>query len=329
MSIRPQTTDPVAGPRAAMAAAMLALALGLAAAYSSWAAAERADAVPDGDALGRAAAAIAEDLQSGDGLALLPAWAAAERWRFDAVFRARDLDLATAWVPADPPTAWDVDGLQRLWLVRMSRLGPAVRGEEFGRIVRERDVGDGVEVALVELAPSETVQDLRATLGEAEVARLGPRAGVRAACRWNGQRHVCDGAWWTDVFVALNEVGSTRRRCIFAQPHPGGATLQVRWPAPAAARSLQGRFGNRLWAVRYDKGSDVAVRVRIGGEVRHESILSRGDFTWHAFEVPLATADHGQPIAIEFSAADTAWRQLCFDARLVGRLPGAAPAAAP
>lgn len=327
--MRPQPTDPNAGTLGARATALVVVVL-LGVAVWSWRGGARADAaLPTAEALEAAAALVDADLRPGDGIAFLPSWAALERWRFDAVFRAHGLDLASAWVPSDPMDAWDVDGLARLWVVRagaLQRQEPALPGREQLR----KQAGGGLEVRLLELPATDTVYDLRARLGDAEVARLGPRAGERQRCRWEGSRHVCDGAWWTDVFADVHEVGSTRRRCVFVQPHPSGATLQVRWATPPAARALELRYGNRLWAVRNDKGSEVAVRVRVGAAIRHELIVPRGDFSWHAARIELSGADHGAPIALEFSAADSAWRQGCFDARLVGRLPGAAsPTGAP
>lgn len=325
MPTPPQLTDPPARRGAAYAAVAVSLALVGAAAWSSISAAARVDAVPAPAALAAAAATLQAELAAGDGIAFLPAWAAAERWRFEAAAREAGLDLAEVWVPADPLTAWDVEGLRRLWMLRMPALGAAADPEAIGRVVRQVALEGGVELALVELPESQIVEDLRAHLDQAEVSRVGDKAGATTKCTWNGTRHQCPGAWWTDVFVALNEVGSTRRRCIFAQPHPDGATLVVRWPTVRAARTLEGRVGNRLWAVRYDKGSDVAVRLRVAGEVRQELVLQRGDFGWHPLRVELTADDYGQPVSIEFAASDSAWRQLCFDLRLRGALPGGAP----
>jgi hypothetical protein len=314
--LRPIATDPHA-PRLARATGV-AVAVALAAALVGYLVADagRAAATPTSAALAEAAAIVEAELATGDAITFLPAWSATERWRFERAFAARGLDFVSALVPGDPPDRWDYVGARRVWIVRGPDLARAGSGAELGEVVARHNFGDGLALELIELAPAPPHFDLLAHLAEARVERVAADGAIER-CVWRGDRHVCAGAWWTDVFAGLAEVGSTRRRCVFAQPFPDGGTLRVRWDRVPAASRLQGRFGNRLWAVRYDKGSDVAFRLRVGGEVRHEQILDRADFRWHRFDVPLRADEAGLPVMVELSAADAAWRQTCFDLRVV------------
>ncbi len=93
---------------------------------------------------------------------------------------------------------------------------------------------------------------------------------------------------------------------------------RLSWANVPDARVLEGRFGNRLWAVRREVGSDVELRVIVGDRVRYELRLERGDFNWYGFRIDLDPGERGRPIAFELRADDPTWRQTCLDAKLLG-----------
>ena len=102
------------------------------------------------------------------------------------------------------------------------------------------------------------------------------------------------------------------------QPHPSKGELRLHYDKLPVATELRGRFGNQLWAVRYDEGSDISLRVLIDGEVKHHMSVGRGDFQWHSFRLPINLAETGKSITFVISAPDATWRQACLDARLLG-----------
>ncbi len=271
-----------------------------------------------------AAEIISKELRKGDGFAVAPQWSGAERHRFAHVWASKGLDFLSAWVPGEPLDRWDADGHKRLWLLTTHDAKPDLSA--FGTELRAEVLGPGMRLRLLRLPPSETVLDLQKRLLDADVRRVGPKRGQEQRCRAAGDKQRCGGEWWRDLFVGLNEVGNSRRRCIFAQPHPDGAVLKVRWDELPAAQAVAGRVGNRLWAVRHEEGSPVRFAVRVGDTIRHEQTLAPADFGWHAWRVPLAARERGLPVTLELSAASATWRQVCFDARLVGPVPGGARA---
>jgi hypothetical protein len=50
--------------------------------------------------------------------------------------------------------------------------------------------------------------------------------------------------------------------------------------------------------------------------------LPTADFAWHALSTELLAADLNKPVTFEAYAAKEAWRELCFEARLVGQTAG-------
>lgn len=280
--------------------------------------AQRAATNPTAADFEQAAATLKPLLKAGDALAIVPGWSAGQRWRFRRLWRNKGLRFDEAMIFGDPLLAWDFDGFERAWL--LSTHGQRERAEAMapGRVVKTWAFGGGTALQLVQLPRSGAVYDFRQRLGDAEVSRID--AGGRSEdCRWTGREHRCSGAWWRSVKAGLHEVGSTRRRCMFVQPHPDRGELRLYFPDLPKARKLRGYFGNQLWAVRYDEGSEVVLRVLVDGEERHKLQVSRGDFGWHAFEVPLTTTEAGKPITFVISAQDATWRQACLDARLVGK----------
>ncbi len=317
-------TDPLA-PRVATAVGILTLVLLASTQVFYFTSLSRREAaVPSSAAFAGAAGLIDASLQPNDAIAFVPGWAATERWQFERVYRDHGLDFAAAWMPGDPPDSWDMQGFTRVWLVRATELADVTDGTDLGEVIARHAFNDGLELVLIALRPQPVALDLRLALAKATVERVGPDPAKRETCLLQGDRHICAGTWWTHVFAGMHEVGQTRRRCIFMQPHPDGATLRLRWADVPPARRLEGRFGNRLWALRYDKGGDVALRIRVGRTIRHEQVISRDDVHWYRFGFDLQPQDVGKPLTIELSAADTAWRQTCFDARLLGPAPGEA-----
>ena len=305
----------------ALAATCLALLL----ATSGWFWLQRAqrDAVtPRSADFSRAAKLLKGEVRPGDAFAIVPGWSAGQRWRFRRVWRNEGVRFDEAMVFADPLTPWDLDGFERLWLLTTHGRADRAAAAKLGKVLAQHQLSEGVALAQVALPKSRTVYDFKQRLSDAKVARAAP-GGQTEDCRWNNGAHRCSGAWWRNVKAGLQEVGNTRRRCIFVQPHPSKGTLKLRYDDLPAATELQGRFGNQLWGVRYDEGSDVKLVVRVDGKVLHTSTVTRGDFRWHSFAVRLPAGFAGKSLTFEVSAEDATWRQACFDARLIGGVKAA------
>ena len=279
---------------------------------------ERGATTPAAEPLDTAVAILTEELQEDDAIAFLPSWSATQRWRFEQLWRDRGLDFPSAWMPGDPIDPWDADGFKRLWVLTSHAADKRLDRDAVGQLLREERVGQGMKLLLFQLRPSRTRYDLRVQISDADVRRIGPKPGVEERCRVDGDTQRCKGAWWTSVSSGIHEVGNSRRRCLFVQPHPAGATLRLRWPKVPDGDEVAGRVGNRLWAVRYDEGSDVRFTVRVAGKIRHTQQLARGDFRWHPWRVALRADERGKPVTLEFAATDPTWRQLCVDARVLG-----------
>jgi hypothetical protein len=117
-------------------------------------------------------------------------------------------------------------------------------------------------------------------------------------------------------------VGNTRRDCIYLHPPSDKGAVRLTVPSSGAAK-VEVRVGNRLWAVRHgEEGTPVRFRVLVGGETRRELTLPTADFAWHALSTELLAADLNKPVTFEAYAAKEAWRELCFEARLVGQTAG-------
>ncbi len=284
---------------------------------------ERGAMTPTAAPLDAAVAILTEELQQDDAMAFLPSWSATQRWRFEQLWRDRNLDFPSAWMPGAPIDAWDADGFKRLWVLSSHGADKRLNRAAVGQLLREEPIGQGMKLMLFQLRPSRTRYDLRLQIADADVRRIGPKLGVEERCRADGDVQRCKGAWWTSVSSGIHEVGNSRRRCLFVQPHPASATLRMRWAKVPEGEELAGRVGNRLWAVRYDEGSDVRFTVRVAGKIRHTQQLARGDFRWHPWRIALRADERGKPVTLEFAATDPTWRQLCVDARVLG--PAARP----
>lgn len=300
----------------AIAVAASALTLLLAASAWFWIARANRDAdVATDEQFATAAQLVRKSLASGDAFALLPAWSAGQLWRFERAYTDKGVPFNNAFIPGDPLDPWDFDGFSRAWLLVTHGRQARVIPKELGKVLAHHELGRGATLTLVQLRASRTVYDFARRLSEAEVTRSSAR-GKRQACSWVGERYVCPGAWWRALIPGVNEVGNSRRRCVFAQPDPPGGVLRVLYPRLPDGRVLHGRFGNRLWAVRNEAGSDTVMRVLIGGHEKLRMVLKRGDFTYRRWRIELAPKDRQKPVELAFSAVDSAWRQVCFDARL-------------
>lgn len=285
---------------------------------------------PDDDSLAAAARILMRDVQKGDAIGFHPEWSASQKWRFAEAYRKNALKYDEALIVGDPTDLWDADGFKRLWVV--STHNRAATLKLTARRLRDEDLDHGTELLLYDLGTSRTAYDLRKHLADAVVERREANGTMRR-CAWNGEsKHVCGGDWWLDVFDAVHEVGNSRHNGLLIQPGGRDGLARITWPRPTPARVLAGRIGLRLWAVRNDVGSDVKVRAFAGEREIWSITITKGDFTWHPFEVRLRPEDAGQAIRFDFAAQDGNWRQTVLDARLLdptNALAPPAPVAAP
>jgi hypothetical protein len=273
---------------------------------------------PDDASLQAAADSMAQEVLAADAIAFVPGWSASQPWRFAEVWRNKGLDFDKALDLGDPIDLWDVDSFQRLWIVTTHDRSRTLHLPKSAKLLHGRDFGHGTGVDLYALPASRIVLDLRAHLAEAVVERQDDKNAF-APCTWTGDKFDCGGSdAWKTVFAFDNEVGTGRRKCIFVSPTRDGGITRLTWKAHGAARELAGHFGLRMWGVRVDEGSDLTMRVFAGDRLLYTKSVARGDFTWYPWTVPLTPVDRGHDIRFEFTADKIAWRQGCFDARLLG-----------
>lgn len=316
-----QPIEPAWRERMRWVASVAGLALLLAAALIAGLARQQRDAVtPEPEPLRQAARYIADRAAAGDAVAFAPGWSSHEPAAFASAWQAKGLDPREDFLTAEPLDLWQADGHRRLWLVathdRLARAAPPLPALD------QRDFGQGTAVALYALPTSTTLVDVRKTLASAAVEIGGPQEW--RPCRWQAdrQRFSCGGPSWQDVWQDLQEVGNTRRDCIYLHPPHDRGAVRLSVPSAGAAR-VEVRVGNRLWAVRHgQEGAPVRFRLLVGGEPRRELILATDDFGWHALSAELGATDLGKPVAFEAYSDKEAWRELCFEARLLGQAGG-------
>ena len=297
------------GPAASHRRAWLWLLIPLVA-VGSWIAELRIEAsIPPASSWAAAVELLGRSLEPGDAVWVNPTWAAASWTDLESAAVERGLERGRFILHASPLTAVDVARFKHVYIVGEpagslpSNLSPPETLLEAPALVVQRaDV----------TAPVAT--DFRAALPDATVDRVGAEGG-RIPCRWSGDRHTCDGRWWTAVRERMSEVGFTRRSCIWAHAFPDHGVLRVRYPGATLGKVLTGGVGLTLWTVRQDNGSPVVFRALIDGEPVWETTMPRGDFAWHEMAVDTSgrsgqTAD----VTFEVSADSTYWRRVCFDA---------------
>lgn len=290
----------------------------------------RARAVePRHDTLARAAELVGAQVRAGDALAFVPSWGAHEPWLFRDAWQRKGLNLEVDLLQGDPLEVWGADGHQRLWVVAThGELQRVQLGDSGAKLVSTENVGHGTGLALYSLPPSQTRFDFRKQLHVGRVRYRGPEAPAAwRDCAWRGDpltgKHACSGQEYQDVWQTLQEVGGTRREAIYLHPPSDKGTLQLRYVGLPSAAAVQGRVGNRLWAVRHgDVGSKVRFRVLVGDQARWEQILEPDDFGWYPWSIALRPEEVGRDVTFEVYADNAAWREVCLDARLVGAAPG-------
>lgn len=310
-----QPVEPAGRERLRFVASAVGLALLAAAALIVGLGRQRSAAVvPQAESLLQAAGYVGAQARAGDALAFAPAWSSHQPAAFAQAWQAKGLDAKADFLTAEPLDLWQADGYQRLWVVathdRLSQLQLPLKA------LQQRDFGQGTAVALYALPTSTTLLDVRKSLAKAAVQVGGPDQWQ--ACSWNDgrARFACGGPSWQDVWAELQEVGNTRRDCVYLHPPHDRGAVRVTVPSLGAARVV-GHVGNRLWAVRHgQEGAPVRFRLLVGGEPRSEITLATADFRWHPFSAELGAADLGKPVTFEAYSDKEAWRELCFEARL-------------
>lgn len=253
-------------------------------------------------------AVVDAELAPGDVIWVHPTWSAAPWAELEAIALNKGLARGNVFLHADPVTEADVARFRRVWLLQRTGDAPP---QPLRGAVEPRHAGGRLQVHVATVAVGAVATDFLGTLEKAQVERMEPDGGRGAPCRWSGDRQRCEGPFWKDVRVQWTEVGNTRRRCVFAQPHPDRGTLRIRFPAVPLGTRLVGGVGLNLWANRYEEGSDVRFGIAVDGATVYETQLPRQDFTWHTVDVPTTPGAH--EVVVSLSADDARWRQACFD----------------
>ncbi len=297
------------------------LLLALALAIPQWQRQRTENTVPQANTLLKAAELLGTLAKPGDAVAFAPGWSSHQQMLFQQRWLDKGWDPKADFLTAHPVDLWQADGKLRLWVVTThgwsTRLNLPAQSPGVKRL-EQHNLGHGTAVELYSLPTSTTVFDVRKQLDRTAAQTGGPQDWK--ACTWQpaSGRFGCGGPSWQDVWQDLQEVGNTRRDCIYLHPPHDRGAVRVTATEPTAVR-VQGWFGNRLWAMRHGpEGAPVRFRVLVGGQTKFEKTVATDDFGWHPFEVALPPEQRGQPVTFEAYSDKEAWREFCLDARLQG-----------
>jgi hypothetical protein len=159
-----------------------------------------------------------------------------------------------------------------------------------------------------------TVHDLMAWLPLATVDTFLDNGAV-IGCPWNGTRFQCPQAEWVYVGLASEMLAGQPHRCIWTHPVDDGV-VRVTWPDVTGANRVVGWYALTDYAAAVPDGSRVSIRLRAGTMV--EEFAAQRQRGRRPIDVALP-ADHSGPLAIEFEAATSGVRHLCWSLRAVHR----------
>ena len=183
-----------------------------------------------------------------------------------------------------------------------------------GQTIFSQIVGDSfVEVVQFERRDT-TIHDLVAWLPLATVDTFMDNGSV-IGCPWSGSRFQCPQADWVFVGLTSEMLAGQPHRCVWTHPVDDGV-LRVTWPDVTGANRVVGWYALTDYAAAVPDGSRVSIRLRAGTMV--EEFAAQRQRGRRPIDVALP-ANHSGPLAIEFEAAASGVRHLCWSLRAVHR----------
>ncbi len=183
-----------------------------------------------------------------------------------------------------------------------------------GHTLLNQTVGDQfVEVIQFDRRDT-TVHDLVAWLPLATVDTFMD-TGTVIGCPWNGGRFQCPQAEWVYVGLTSEMLAGQPHRCVWTHPVDDGV-LRITWPDVTGANRVVGWYALTDYAAAVPDGSRVSIRLRAGTMV--EEFAAQRQRGRRPVDVALP-ADHSGPLAVEFEAAASGVRHLCWSLRAVHR----------
>ena len=175
------------------------------------------------------------------------------------------------------------------------------------------------------LPPSPLQWSAVESLESARVQRVLPNGEI-LACPWSAGRFDCPGGAepWRDVRRVLTDAGDAPRDCIYAEPYPHGARVEIAFDGVRleAGDTLLLRAGNSIEAARRRAGGRLHVTLDIDGERIVEDGFGRNDYLWTPWAVRVSE-DAKVPgrlygLVVSVSAEQSGWRQVCLDLHVLG-----------
>lgn len=214
----------------------------------------------------------------------------------------------------------DLAGLlrfQRVWVLSRFGAGVAIDGlaEADGRVSTSTDHGDGVELAVVDLADAGHLRSLTDDIATLDVARR-LEGGRTTACKWQKDRHQCGAQAWLNVRREARDVFHRDFEGVFAHAGPDGATLSIKWRDVPRSNLLLVRAGFTQASTRNVGGAATAVRTLIDGAMVDEVILQPYEYTLASRPIVPQKGPPTMDVSFEVWSTDSSWRQVMLQADL-------------
>lgn len=284
----------------------------LAALFSIWFYATKPSRLPRQAEYEQAVKAIREGLQTGDAVAVLPAWADRVRGMLPGVPFLAVPDLAKA----------DLSRVRRLWLLELPSLPRAEvanrereatatlkadgEAQKFGRVELKRFTNPGFH---------EPRFDFTEEVGRAQVYLDIP--GRRIDCALDGTLHRCGRG--PTVGHEWREIDFAPQRCVGANPVGRGIPLVVEYPDALLSGKLDvlaAVTGEMAW--RHTPGlTPVDLAVAIDGQPVAQLTVPVGTVPPQKLAIDTSRFDPAQPHDVRFAVttSNPQDREFCFDAQ--------------
>ncbi len=152
---------------------------------------------------------------------------------------------------------------------------------------------------------------------EAKVRRLSTKKKAEV-CPWNGTRHDCPGrGGWRDVNIRRMLVGDVTQTCIFMEPAPDGAGVEIMFEELELGpdQTLMVRVGNSMEAARRNAGGPLHLVVSIDGMVVTRDSYHHHDFAWIPYGIRMTKSlkKGYHQVRVTLSTEKSGYRQECLE----------------
>ena len=219
---------------------------------------ERRDSVPTQDDWAKFREHVAPLLEDGDVIRFAPVWDGVGPAAFQGIVSNSDRAPFPAldWRVYHDPIRWM--GFERLvvvgWSNYVEKEIEALKSR-FGKATLIIEEGSFTAYAL-QLPANPIRWNALDNFSEAKVRRVDGKKKAQA-CPWNGSVHDCPGrGGWRDVKVRRMLVGDVAQTCIYMEPSPDGASVEIMFEklTLSAGQTLLVRAGNSMEAARRNAG---------------------------------------------------------------------------